>query len=72
MEILYITKEPEDKYHYVLIKNFNRLMFNFSNHKETKRFCMRCLHCFSSKNLLERNQGDCFAFNNIQATISAA
>jgi len=35
--------------HYVIIKDFNRLMYNFSNHKETKHFCMYCLHCFSSK-----------------------
>jgi len=63
MDILYITKEPQEKYHYVLIQNFNRLMFNFSNHKETKHFCRRCLHCFSSKNLLERHKGDFFALN---------
>ena len=30
IEILYITEEPKEKYHYVLIQNFNRLMFNFS------------------------------------------
>ena len=63
MEILYITEEAKEKYHYVFIQNFNRLMFNFSNHKETKYFRMRCLHCFSSKNLLERHQPDCFALN---------
>jgi len=67
MEILYITDAREEKYHYVLIQNFNRLMFNFSNRKETKHFCMRCLHCLSSKNLLERHQGDCFALNGTQA-----
>ena len=42
-------------------------MFNFTKHKETKHFCMRCLHCFSSKNLLERHQPDCFALNGTQA-----
>ena len=42
-------------------------MFNFTEHKETKHFCMRCLHCFSSKNLLERHQPDCFALNGTQA-----
>ena len=39
----------EEQKHYVYIQNFNRLMFNFSNHKDTKHFCMRCLHCFSSE-----------------------
>ena len=67
MDILYITKEPEEKYHYVLIQNFNRLMFNFSNHIQTKHFCRRCPHSFSSKNLLERHKGDCFALNGTQA-----
>jgi len=42
-------------------------MFNFSKHEETKHFCMRCLHCFSSKNLLERHSPDCFALNGTQA-----
>ena len=42
-------------------------MFNFTKHKGTKHFCMRCLHCFSSKNLLERYQPDCFALNGLQA-----
>ena len=66
MELLYIT-EGKEKNHHVLIQNFNRLMFNFTKHKETKHFCMRCLHCFSSKNLVERHQPDCFALNGTQA-----
>jgi len=64
MELLYITEG--EKSHYVYIQNFNRLMFNFSNHKDNKHFCMRCLHCFISKNLLERHQPDCFAINGTQ------
>ena len=66
LELLYIT-EGKEKNHYVLIQNFNRLMYNFTKYKETKHFCMRCLHCFSSKNLLERHQPDCFALNGTQA-----
>ena len=65
MELLYI--QEKEKSHYVYSKYFNRLMFNFTKHKETKHFCMRCLHCFSSKNLLERHQLDCFALNGTQA-----
>ena len=68
MDLLYIEETKDDtKSHYVLIYNFNRLMFNFSKHKETKHFCSRCLHCFSSKNLLERHKGDCFLSNGTQA-----
>jgi len=67
MDILYVTKEPEEKYHYVLIQNFNRVMFIFSNHKGTKHFLRRCLHCFSTKSLLEKHKEDCFALNGTQA-----
>ena len=50
MELLYITEGNEKaKSHYVVIKTFNNLMYNFTKYKDTKHFCMRCLHCFSSK-----------------------
>ena len=42
-------------------------MFNFSKQKATKHFCRRCLHCFSSKNLLERHGTDCLELNGSQA-----
>jgi len=63
----FISFEEEEKSHYVLIQNFNRLMLNFSKHKVTKHFCMRCLHCFSLKGLLERHGPDCFSLNGTQA-----
>ena len=34
--------------HYVLIKDFNRLMFNKNKCKNKKWFCKSCLQCFSS------------------------
>ena len=64
LEILLINKC--EKSHYVLIENFNRLMFPFPNHKDTKHFCMRCLHCFSSELLLEKHSPDCFSLNGTQ------
>ena len=64
IEVLYI--EVEEKSHYVYIQNFNRLMNTFTNHKETKHFCMRCLHCFSREDLLEKHSSDCFALNGTQ------
>jgi len=63
---LLCIKEGENS-HYNLIQRFGSLMHNFSKHKDTKHFCMRCLHCFSSKNLLEKHQGDCFLINGTQA-----
>ena len=65
IELLYIQKETIS--HYVYIQNFNRLMYNFTKYKDTIHFCMHCLHCFSSQNLLERHQPDCFALNGTQA-----
>ena len=47
LEVLYIG-------HYVLITNFNRLMYSFTKYKGKKFFCKRCLHCFSSNDLLEK------------------
>ena len=65
MDLLFITEGENEKTksHFVFIQNFDRLMYNFTEHKDTKDFCKRCLHCFSSKNLLERHKGDCFLIN---------
>jgi len=65
LELLHIQEGKRS--HYVYIKDFNRLMYNFSKYKDTKHFCMYCLHCFSSKNLLERHIPDCFTLNGTQA-----
>ena len=46
MELLYIEGGVGEKQHYVYIKDFNRLMYNFTKHKERKHFCMHCLQCF--------------------------
>ena len=69
IDLLFITEGDNEKTksHFVLIQNFDRLMYNFTKHKDTKHFCKRCLHCFSSKNLLERHKGDCFLINGTQA-----
>ena len=41
MNLLLIAKD--EKRHYVLIKDFNKFMFNQSKHKGKKHFCMYCL-----------------------------
>ena len=56
----------EEKSHYVLITDFDRLMSTFTKYKAKKHFCMRCLHCFSGKELLENHGLDCFALNGTQ------
>ena len=55
-----------DKQHYVLIKDFNRFMSNFSKHESKKHFCMHCLQCFYTSLHLENHQEDCLSFNGAQ------
>ena len=61
MELLLITEGT--KTHYVLIKDFNKLMYNQTKHKERKHFCMHCLfrtlselkHCNHKENCIQLN-----------------
>ena len=53
--------------HYVYIKDFNKLMYSYSAHKEKKHFCMHCLHCFSSQMTLDNHTKYCFSINGTQA-----
>ena len=54
------------KFHYVYIKNFNRLMYNITKHKEKKWFCMRCLQHFSSEFVLNKHKVNCLMINDKQ------
>ena len=63
---LQLITEAENK-HYVLIKDFNKFMYNQTKHKERKNFCMYCLQCFSSEDILTRHKGICIAINGEQA-----
>ena len=65
MELLLVT-ENENK-HYVLIKNFNKFMYNQTKHKERKHFCMQCLQCFSSDRVLNNHKENCIQVNGTQA-----
>ena len=65
MNLLLVT-EDENK-HYVLIKDFNRFMYNQTKHKESKHFCMYCLQCFSSKRVLNDHKDNCIIVNGTQA-----
>ena len=65
MELLLITKD-ENKY-YVLIKDFNKFMYQQMKHKERKHFCMHCLQCFSSERVLNNHKENCIIINGKQA-----
>ena len=70
LELLYIEGKNElgeETTHYVLITNFNRLMYNFSKAKCLKHFCMRCLQCFYTVKSLELHTENCIAINGVQA-----
>ena len=63
--LLLITKD-ENK-HYVLIKDFNRMMYNKTKHKEKKHFCMYCLQNFTTGQILLKHKDNCMVVNGKQA-----
>ena len=65
MELLLIT-DGKNK-HYVLIKDFNKLMYNQTKHESRKHFCMYCLQCFSSERVLNEHIENCIQLNGTQA-----
>ena len=62
-----IKVTPLQKQHYVYIKDFNRLMYNFTKHKERKHFCMLCLQFFYSNISLAKHKKDCIVINSVQS-----
>ena len=65
MNLLLITED--EKKHYVLIKDFNKFMYRQSKHKSRKNFCMYCLQCFSSEEILKNHTKNCLTINGMQA-----
>ena len=65
LNLLLITKG--EKQHYVLIKDFNKMMYNKTKHKERKHICMFCLQCFSADKILEKHKSNCMVINGQQA-----
>ena len=65
MNLLLIT-ENENK-HYVLIKYFNKYMYDITKHKERKHFCMYCLQHFTSERVLNNHKENCIQLNGAQA-----
>ena len=58
--------ERDGKSHYVLIKDFNRLMFDITKDRNKKHFCMHCLQHFSSGEVLVKHEEDCIVINGDQ------
>ena len=53
--------------HYVFIKDFNRLMYSKTEHKNKKHFCMQCLPNFTSEKILNKHKEQCLLINDTQA-----
>ena len=69
LNLLLITEDDEEKFpnnHYVLIKDFNRFMFNITKHKGKKHFCMHCLQHFTSERILNNHKENCIIINGTQ------
>ena len=70
INLLYIEGKnelDEETTHYVYIKDFSRLMHNFTKHKGKKHFCMYCLQCFYSNESLAKHRVNCRVMNGVQA-----
>ena len=65
MNLLLVT-ENENK-HYVLIKDFNKFMYDITNNKKRKHFCMYCLQHFTSERVLNNHKENCIQLNGVQA-----
>ena len=58
--------------HYVLIKDFNRIMANKTKHHGKKSFCRFCCQCFSSSRVLECYVKKFLASNHTKSDLLAA
>ena len=58
LNVLLIKNETDDS-HYVLIKDFNRLMYSKTKHKYRKHFCMACLQNCTTKEILNKHREQC-------------
>ena len=65
LNLLLITKGKEQ--HYVLIKDFNKFMYNQTKQARTKRFCVHCLQCFKSEIVVNNHTENCIVIDGVQA-----
>ena len=64
-----LIKNENNESHYVLIKDFNRLMYSQIKTKNVhkKHFCMSCLQNFTTKEILNNHRERCLLINDTQA-----
>ena len=55
------------KSHYIFIKDFNRLMFSRTKHKDKKHHCMSSLQSFTTEEILSNHKKQCLLINGCQA-----
>ena len=65
LNLLSITEKG--KSHYVFIKDFNRLMFSRTKHKDKKHHCMSCLQSFTTEEILSNHKKQCLLINGCEA-----
>ena len=61
LNLLLITEQG--KSHYVFNKDFNRLMFSRTKHKDKKHYCMSCLQSFTTEDILSNHKKQCLLIN---------
>ena len=61
INLLLISEEEDGQTntHYCWIKDFDRLCYDQTKHRERKHFCLRCFSSFNSKESLARHADDC-------------
>ena len=65
LNLLLITEK--DILHYLFIKDFNRLMFSRTKHKDKKHYCRSCLQNSTTKEILSNHKKQCLLINGCQA-----
>ena len=65
LNLLLITEG--EKQHYVLVKDFDRMMYNKTKYQHRKYFCIHCLQCFSTKEVVNKHMTNCMVINGEQA-----
>ena len=57
----------ERKSHYVFIKDFNKLMYSSTKHKDRKHYCMYYLQNFTRDEIFDSHKKQCLFINGTQA-----
>ena len=58
-----LLKTEDENRHYVLIKDFNKFMYNQTKHNGRKHFRMHCLSHFNSEGALANHASNCIIIN---------